>query len=162
MQSTFHNRTSKGTGSNLCTIEPQLWQSSERDATVYPGRCRPPPRSVPFAPLRPNTAAPILRTSARVHVPVSPNPPLPSSPPFKSTKLGEFWFLIARSLRASLYIKKYVNKFINTFTVSLLRSSKDNITLLFIPQSVKFSLANYFSQLATSGYIERRLTWYAL
>lgn len=27
---------------------------------------------------------------------------------------------------------------------------------------MKFSLANYFSQLATSNYIERRLTWYAL
>lgn len=92
MQSTFHNKTSKGTGSNLCTIEPQLWQSSGRDATVYPGRCRPPPRSAPFAPLRPNTAAPILRTSARVHVPVSPNPPLPSSPPFKAPNSVKFGF----------------------------------------------------------------------
>lgn len=92
VKSIFHNRTSKGTGSNLCTIEPLLWQSSGRGATVYPGRCRPPLRLAPFAPLRPNTAAPILRTSARVRVPVSPNPPLPSSPPFKAPNSVKFGF----------------------------------------------------------------------
>lgn len=75
----------EGSGLNLCITVPQRWRSSGRDATVYPGRCRPPPRSAPFAPLRPNTAAPILRTSARVRVPVSPSLRLPSSPPFNAT-----------------------------------------------------------------------------
>lgn len=69
----------------LCITEPPRWRSSGRGATVSLGRCRPPPRSAPSAPPRPSTAAPILRTSARVRVPVSPSLRLPSSsPPFNA------------------------------------------------------------------------------
>lgn len=72
---------------HLCITVPRLWQSSGKDATAYPDRCRAPPRLVPSAPLRPNTAAPILRTSAPVRVPVFPTLRLPSSPPFNAPKL---------------------------------------------------------------------------
>lgn len=82
------NKHTDSAGLNLCITVPQQWRSSETDATVSPGRCRPAPRSAPFAQLRPNTAAPILRTSARVRVPVSPSLRLPSSPPFNTPKLG--------------------------------------------------------------------------
>lgn len=85
----FDEQGTESAGLNLCTTVPRQWRSSGRDATVYPGRCRPPPRSAPFAPLRPSTAAPILRTSARVRVPVSPSLRLPSSPPFNAPKFDE-------------------------------------------------------------------------
>lgn len=81
----------------LCRAEPRQWRNSGRDAIIYPGRYRPPPRLNLFAPLRPNTAAPILRTNVRVRVPESPGLRLSSSPPFTPLKpSGKITTLVCR------------------------------------------------------------------
>lgn len=59
---------------------------SGRDATVYPAHFQPSPPLAPSALLQPNTAAPILRNSAQVSVPVFPVPVIPVVAPFNMPK----------------------------------------------------------------------------
>lgn len=77
-------------------MRPQ-WLNFGKDAIVFADFAPTRRRSAPVAPLRPNTAAPILRTNVRVRVPESPGLRLSSSPPFTPLKpSGKITTLVCR------------------------------------------------------------------